>query len=202
MPQTIDAGAFNAQDRMSVADFLAFIEERPDDERWELIDGEPILNSGPSLLHQIVVGNLIVALSRQRPDRNWMAIPGVGTVVSPFSLPLPDVLVRPNGLGPRLTIDDAIVIVEVLSPSTRRRDLHWKRRAYAELPSLAHYVVISKDEPFVRVFDREAGFVERVAAGAKAEFALPAIGATLTLADIYADTGLIGDDPEGEASAR
>ena len=47
---------------MTVEEFYAFTDTRPDDEKWELIDGEPILNASPSPVHQWIVGNLIVAL--------------------------------------------------------------------------------------------------------------------------------------------
>ena len=33
---------------MSVEEYFAFTDTRPDNEKWELIDGEPILNASPS----------------------------------------------------------------------------------------------------------------------------------------------------------
>ena len=33
---------------MTVEEYFAFTETRPDNEKWELIDGEPILNASPS----------------------------------------------------------------------------------------------------------------------------------------------------------
>lgn len=33
---------------MTVDEFYEFTDRRPDDEKWELIDGEPILNAAPS----------------------------------------------------------------------------------------------------------------------------------------------------------
>ena len=47
---------------MTVEEFYAFTDTRPDNEKWELIDGEPVLNAAPSRLHQRIVKNLIVAL--------------------------------------------------------------------------------------------------------------------------------------------
>jgi Uma2 family endonuclease len=47
---------------MTVEEFYAFTDMRPDGEKWELIDGEPFLNAAPSRLHQRIVKNLIVAL--------------------------------------------------------------------------------------------------------------------------------------------
>ena len=42
---------------MTVEDFYAFTDMRPDEEKWELIDGEPILNASPSTLHQWIIEN-------------------------------------------------------------------------------------------------------------------------------------------------
>ena len=34
---------------MTVEEFYAFTDTRPDNEKWELIDGEPILNASPRI---------------------------------------------------------------------------------------------------------------------------------------------------------
>jgi hypothetical protein len=52
---------------MTVEDFLAFTDSRPDDAKWERIDGEPVLNATPSFLHQQIAGNVhsrLLVLSR------------------------------------------------------------------------------------------------------------------------------------------
>ena len=35
---------------MTIEEFYAFTDTRPDEEKWELIDGEPVLNASPSRL--------------------------------------------------------------------------------------------------------------------------------------------------------
>jgi len=73
----------------------------------------------------------------------------MGVRVSHTDLPEPDVLVRPNAppKGGRTSreCDDIIVAFEILSPSTKDRELRWKRSAYPSLPSLTDYVVIAQD---------------------------------------------------------
>jgi Uma2 family endonuclease len=44
--------------RLSVELFRGFLEGRPDEERWELIDGVPIMMAPPTLAHQRIAGNL------------------------------------------------------------------------------------------------------------------------------------------------
>jgi len=44
---------------MTVDEFYEFTDRCPDEEKWELIDGEPILNAAPSPLHQWIVKNVL-----------------------------------------------------------------------------------------------------------------------------------------------
>ncbi len=37
---------------MTIEEFYAFTDGRPDNEKWELIDGEPVLHASPSPFHQ------------------------------------------------------------------------------------------------------------------------------------------------------
>src|SRR5258708_2422563 len=151
---------------MTVEEYFAFTETRPDNEKWELIDGEPVLNASPSGLHARILKNLIFLLTtiERRQPQSWEAIPGIGVRVSDTSLPEPDVFILPAGTVRRdpykRETEDVLVTFEILSPSTAERDLHWKRLAYTSLPSLSHYVVIAQDAVDVVVFARDARFAE------------------------------------------
>lgn len=182
----LDSGPMRAEE------FFAFTATRPDDEKWELIEGEPILNASASFLHQIVAGNLIFLLGQRArdADADWLAVPGIGVRISPLSVPVPDVMVRPRSLA-GIECDDMIIAFEVLSPSAANKDLRWKRKAYATLPSLKQYVVIAQDAAEAVSFDRANGFAERRFEAADSELDLPVIGARLILRDIYRDTGLL-----------
>jgi Uma2 family endonuclease len=178
---------------MNAEEFFAFTAARPDDEKWELIDGEPILNASASFLHQIITRNLIVLLDRAAiaNGERWAAVPGVSVRVSEISAPVPDLLVRPNDHLAGVECDDAMIAFEVLSPSTANKDLRWKRKAYATLPTLSQYVVVAQDAVEVVSYDRTNGFGERRFETADAELDLPVIGARLTLRDIYRGAGLL-----------
>jgi Uma2 family endonuclease len=182
---------------MTVEEFFAFTDTRPDEEKWELIDGEPILNASASELHQIIVGNLIFHLGmlERQEARSWRAIPGIGVRIADQSLPQPDVLVRPNGVPDRdrqrRECDDVIVAFEILSPSTRDRDLRWKRAAYLSLPSLTHYIVVAQDVVEVMVFGRNAELPERFNR-LDTVVDLPSLGISLPLREVYRGTGLGG----------
>jgi Uma2 family endonuclease len=181
---------------MTVQEYFAFTDTRPDNEKWELIDGEPLLNASPSSLHQTILWNpafLLGTLQRQRPQ-SWESSPGIGLRVSDTSLPEPDVFIVPAGAAKRdpygRATSDVIVTIEILSPSTAERDLRWKRTAYTSLPPLTHYIVIAQDAVDVVVFARETGFAERHHRSLANTLELPALGISLPLSEIYRDIGL------------
>lgn len=177
---------------MKADDFFAFTDTRPDDEKWELIDGEPVLNASPSYGHQKIVKNLVSLLSRLEEDQaSWEVLPGLGIRLSGTSAPMPDVLIRPRGVLQGNLCDDVIVAFEVLSPSTADRDLRWKRRAYAETPSLMHYVVVAQDAIELVAFDRNAGWQERRVKEPAATLHLETLDVTLAIADLYRGTALV-----------
>ncbi len=182
---TIDTGPF------TLDDFFAFTEGRPDDERWELIEGKPVLNASGSYLHQIIIGNLIFALklSACELQATWAAIPGISTVVSPISAPIPDVLVRPRDNLRDWKCDDVIVAFVVLSPSTQNIDMRWKRTAYTSLANLQAYIVVAQDFPEIVVFDRATGFAEQRIRGMDSMLDLPSLDLALPFSDVYRDCG-------------
>ena len=85
-------------DQMTVEEFLAFYETRPDGQKWELIEGEAVISPSPSEWHQVIAGNLIRYLGNIKDERHtsWLPLLGVGTRVpiSRHSLPQPDVVVK------------------------------------------------------------------------------------------------------------
>jgi Uma2 family endonuclease len=181
---------------MTVEEFYAFTDTRPDEEKWELIDGEPVLNASPSELHQRIIKNLSFALAtlERRPGTTWEMLPGLGVRVSDTSRPEPDVLIVPTSgrsSDPQgRDRSDVIATFEVLSPSTASRDLRWKRTAYTGLSTLTHYVVIAQDAVDVVVFWREDGFVEHRLRSLDDSIELRSLGISVKLSEIYRNTGL------------
>jgi Uma2 family endonuclease len=181
---------------MTVEEFYAFTDTRPDNEKWELIDGEPILNASPSPVHQWIVKNLLIVLGNRERElkASWAILPGLGVRVSRTNRPEPDVLVIPRAaFSPdplQRDTGEMIVAFEILSPSTADRDLRWKRTAYTSLPSLTHYIVVAQDAVDVVVFARGSGFTERRYHSLSDTIELPALGISLPLSEIYRDTGL------------
>lgn len=181
---------------LTIGEFYAFTDTRPDEEHWELIEGEPVLNASPSFIHRIIVKNIVAILARIEAETRppWLCVPGLGVRLSVKDRPEPDIIIRPKEVPYRdatsRECDDAIVVFEILSPSTANCDLRWKRKAYAALPSVTEYVVIAQDTVEVVAYERKAGFAERRLESIGAALELAALGVTLSLAEIYRDTGL------------
>ena len=108
----------------------------PDDgRRYEVVDGHLVVTPPPSHVHQRVGSRLLVQLARSCPPE-W-------ETVYEFGLPLgtdgrvPDLAVvraaRPDRPGPYpWRADDVGLVVEIMSPSSRKTDLFAKPGEYAE----------------------------------------------------------------------
>ena len=181
---------------MTVEEFYAFTDTRPDEEKWELIDGEPILNASPSPVHQWIVRNILIALGNRERElkASWAILPGLGIRVSRINRPEPDLLIMPRAAfsadPAQRDTGEMIAAFEILSPSMADRDLRWKRTAYTSLPSLTHYIVVAQDAVDVVVFARDTGFAERRYRSLSDTIELPALGILLPVSEIYRDTGL------------
>jgi Uma2 family endonuclease len=181
---------------MTLEEFYAFTDARPGEEKWELIDGEPILNAAPSDFHQLILASLIEALGAEgrRISAPWRAIPGIGARISETSRPEPDLMILPKraerDARPRRDTTEAIAMLEIMSPSTAARDLKWKRTAYVSLPALTHYVIVAQDAVDVVMFARDDGFAEQRYRSPADILRLSLLGISMPVSEIYRDTGL------------
>lgn len=180
---------FTPEQQLTIEEFLAFTDTRPDGERWELIEGVAVMNPSPVDYHQVVVTNIATYLMshKNRTGVGWVPMIGVGTRVpiSPNSLPQPDVFVKEAALTGTPVTDDALVLFEVFSRSNTKADQAWRRKVYASVPNCKHYVTASLKSAEVDAYDRDTGWKKRSVAGLASSIALPALGLSIPLADIY-----------------
>jgi Uma2 family endonuclease len=181
-------------DQMTVEEFLAFYDSRPDGERWELIEGQPFLSPSPTEWHQRIALNIGNALDAAKLQKNatWTALLGIGTrvPVSPNSLPQPDVFVKAGAPSDASVTDDALIIFKVLSKSNTKSDQAWRKRVYASVPNCQHYVTISTKTQEATRYDRADGWLGETMAGPKTMLSLPAIDMKIPLSDIYRWTSI------------
>lgn len=99
----------------------------------------------------------------------------------------PDVQVVCESNAPTEVYQDSpVLVVEVLSPSTRQYDLDEKLAAYLEIPSMECYIILEQHMPFAIVMRRtDNGFLRETYEGIEAKILLPLLGCTLCLRDIY-----------------
>lgn len=124
------------------------LRDLPDDGRsYELLDGALVVTPAPGGRHQIIVGALYRLLWAARP-------PGSTVLVSPIDfVPRADTVLQPDVAvvdereadRPRLT-RPPMLVVEVISPSSRNVDRGAKRLAYAEA-NVAHYWIVDPVPP-------------------------------------------------------
>ena len=83
--------------------------------------------------------------------------------------------------------DRPVVVVEVLSESTRRTDLAEKRDAYLTIPTLMVLVLVEPNSPSVTLHRRKphGGFEIECHSGVDAILPFPEIDAALPLAELY-----------------
>lgn len=182
------------EQQMTIEEFLTFTDTRPQEECWELIEGVPVLSPSPTDYHQIIVTNIVAFLMRMKVETKaaWLPLIGTGTRVpaSERSLPQPDVMVKEHAPTGSPVSDDALVLFEVLSRSNTKADQAWRRRVYASVPNCRHYVTVSLKAVEVDAYDRDGQWKGRSFTNLSDTLALPALGLSIPIADIYRWTPL------------
>lgn len=164
-------------------------DEKKREIKHEYIDGEIYAMSGTSKTHNIITGNVWAALMRHLD----------GTRCIPFSSDIkvkietkkdscffyPDVVVAcEDENGHDYYTEKPLIIVEVLSKSTRRFDQTRKFEFYKTIPSLQEYVLIEQDFAEIEVFRRNDNwFPKRYFLGDEITF--ESIGLTISVEAIY-----------------
>jgi Uma2 family endonuclease len=139
---------------MTVAEFLRF--EGEPDRRYELVDGRLRMMAAPSGEHGTIVGNcwgeIDRRLERRPPCRAQIE---AGIRIDDATFYVADVALTCNP-EPRSQITrDPVLIVEVLSPSTRTDDKGRKLDDYKSLDSVAEIWLVDSERRCVQVWWRE-----------------------------------------------
>jgi Uma2 family endonuclease len=176
----------------TVDDYLAFADARPR-ERYALLAGVPVAMAPPSYRHQKICGNLDRAIYRQIAARGCDVVQNTGIAQSSEAdfLPEPDVMVRCGPIdGRRRWVNDPIVVIEVLSPSTMTDDRGYKLSAYqSQFESLRHIALVYQNEVRIETWARQEDGSwpeEPVILRTKLDqLTLSAVGASVPLGEIY-----------------
>ncbi|AFZ47405.1 protein of unknown function DUF820 [Cyanobacterium stanieri PCC 7202] len=128
--------------------------------RHEYIDGEILEMAGGTTNHNLVTGNIYIALRLALKGKNYpVFIENVRLWIAQENIfTYPDVMViaqNPEYHGEnKTTVTNPIIIIEVLSNSTRDYDLGRKFEYYRSLDSLQEYILIDPEKPLVMSYHR------------------------------------------------
>ena len=161
--------------RLTYDDFVRI----PDDgKRHEIIDGVHFVTPSPNLRHQDLVLRLGVALANfldAHPERGRVFVAPFDVVFSFHDVVEPDVIfVAPDQLD--ILTDQNIqgtpaLVVEILSPSTKKRDLQVKRLLY-ERSGVREYWLVDPDLDSVTIYRRAGDGSFPMVAGLTKAYAL------------------------------
>lgn len=132
----------------------ADLERMPDDgNRYEVIHGELLVSPAPRPAHDLLVHGLRRLLEPFCDHQRLGIIGSVQAFVTDDSETIPDIVVRHVPVPPPATWDDApmpLLVVEVLSDSTRRNDEVKKRAFYMEA-GIPEYWIVDGEARSIRV---------------------------------------------------
>ncbi|WP_405094811.1 Uma2 family endonuclease [Micromonospora sp. NBC_01412] len=113
----------------------------PKDLPYELIDGRLIVPS-PTLLHQDMCVELLLALRMNCPTEYQVGI-DLSMRVDRRNEPRPDVVAVRRGNADRspLPVEEALLAVEVVSPTSTFRDMYDKAKVYAHAGVRSYWVL-------------------------------------------------------------
>jgi Uma2 family endonuclease len=191
---TVNAPARPYSGTMDVDEFMAFLEMRPKEERWHLIEGIAVMMAPPSLAHQRIALNLCGVLNRgfTAQSRDLYAyheiairLPGVVNFQ-----PEPDVVVAPGTAGYELYAEDFRLVAEILSPSNTRKQIELKLHRYREAPNNLYAVVIEPREFLVEVQAKSHNWEPAILTRPDDPIEMPELGLRCSVGELYLGTPL------------
>ncbi len=147
--------------RFTYEDYL----NTPEDKRYELLDGELIMVSSPNIQHQRAERELAFQVIGfvKRHDLGEVFFAPTDVILSDTDVVQPDLLFvsreRAHIIASNAIYGAPDLVVEILSPSTARRDLTFKRRLYAK-HGVKEYWQVNIDDRSVTVLSLGNGDYE------------------------------------------
>ena len=174
--------------------FLDFYVTRPDEERWQLVDGLAMMMTPATRTHQKLGKNFLRLIDRALEQHSphleafyemGIRIPGVAD----FS-PQPDLLVVRADAEFHRYAESFLLVVEIISPSNTAEMIERKLELYQSHPDNLYCLTIDQDSVHVTVFARADGWKQHHLRSLDDVLSLPDFGFAAPLSAIYAGTPL------------
>jgi Uma2 family endonuclease len=183
--------------QLTMEQFHAFRDERPKEEKWELIDGVPMMMPPPTLVHQRISRNLEALLNAHlesaRPE--WRADLEIGVWLKGDEKynPEPDVTVIDTAIAlGQIYAQRFYFVAEVLSESDKKAVQEAKLRYYQDHEHNRCVLFVRQDRVGAVQHDRQTGghWRRRQLTRPGAVLMFPDIGTIGRLGDLYRFTPL------------
>ncbi len=156
----------------------------------EYHDGEVFPIAVGSLWHGVISANFMFALGSKLKGGPCRVSAPARVRTRKAKYVYPDLLVlcgSPRFVPDGETLENPIVIVEILSPSTKNYDYGDKFEEYRMLASLRDYVLVAQQKPRVEVYHlpENGRWTLSTYAGLDASAEIESIGVKVSLAEVY-----------------
>jgi Uma2 family endonuclease len=174
--------------------YAIFLRTRPEEERWQLIDGVAVLMPPPTLRHQMIGSNLhrllSSALEKSRPDLAVLYESGLRIDGVPAFLPVPDLLVVERPVGEGSYASRFYLTAKILSDSNTEEYISLKVERYAQHPENLYSLIVGQKDFYAEVWSRASGWKGVVLRSGNDVIDLPEFGFRCEVRDLYRGTPL------------
>ena len=147
-----------ARSLMTAEEFAVWAEARPE-KHWELFDGEPVLQQSQNWGHARHIRNLARLFEDGIAANSldlFVGTQGLVVKAGPHTAIEPDVVVFAGPMDDHdIITPQPVIVVEVLSDSTARKDRTVKLDGYFAVPSITHYLIVDWEEREITHYRRE-----------------------------------------------
>jgi len=194
------AGAAQRQSpKLSVGLFRGFLEGRPDEERWELVDGVPVRLAPPTLAHAIIAANLQRVLNEAfaRQGLGLIACQGAGVNLAPpieHYDPQPDVMVIDAATAaiPATRYAEQFLLAAEIASSSDSSYVDTKPALYQQQASCRYVLTVQQDRFEIRVDSRpNETWSEQHLSAPDNKLIISEFGLRCTISELYRGTALL-----------
>lgn len=172
------------KETMTVEAFLDW--ENRQELKYEFDGFQPVAMTGGTAAHARIQVNLLGLLFNRLRGHRCQAFGSELKVRVAGRIRYPDAFIVCSPIPPdTLLVHEPVVVFEILSPSTSSTDRYEKNWEYRDTPSIQRYVMLEQSRPAATVFSREGDDWVGHALPGDVDLALPEIGITLPMAELY-----------------